>query len=168
MYGQVFKAVIRSLDDRSVTVSLRNKLFDRMLFESDTFWALDADVLSIGIESAVRACGEFMRLPAERRQLLLGKRPPLTKAISIPRPDSMTDTQYHLLCKALAARDYFLLEGPPGTGKTSTMLRTMVEYLLAHRDETILCCALTNRAVDEICSALRRTIPPELILRMGA
>lgn len=168
VYGQVFKAVIRSLDDRSVTVSLRNKLFDRMLFESDTFWALDADVLSIGIESAVRACGEFMRLPAERRQLLLGKRPPLTKAISIPRPDSMTDTQYHLLCKALAARDYFLLEGPPGTGKTSTMLRTMVEYLLAHRDETILCCALTNRAVDEICSALRRTIPPELILRMGS
>lgn len=168
VYGQVFKAIIRSLADWSVTVSLRNKLFDRTLFEKDTFWALDADVLSIGLESAVRACGDFIRLPAERRQLILGNRPPSAEAISVPRPNYVTDTQYHLLCKAMAARDYFLLEGPPGTGKTSIMLRTMVEYLLSQSNEAILCCALTNRAVDEICAALKRNIPPELVLRMGS
>mgnify|MGYP000909537521 CR=1 FL=1 len=47
-----------------------------------------------------------------------------------------------------------LLVGPPGTGKTSVMLRTMVEYLYHHTNEDILLLAYTNRAVDEICEAI--------------
>lgn len=166
--GQVFKGVVRSLGRDHVVLSLRNKLFDRTLFANEGFWALDPDVLSIGIESMVRACGQFALAPRQRRQLLLGNRAPRHERRTIPRPPRLTDLQYELLCRSLAAQDYFLLEGPPGTGKTSTMLRSMVDHLLTDPHEMILCTALTNRAVDEICSALEHHWKDGLLLRLGS
>ncbi len=166
--GQVFKCTVRSLGRDHIVLSLRNKLFDRTLFASEGFWALDPDVLSIGIESMVRACGQFAFACREHRQLLLGNVAPRTQPRTIPRPTRLTDLQYELLCRCLAAQDYFLLEGPPGTGKTSTMLRSMVDYLLADPREVILCTALTNRAVDEICSALEHLWNDGLLLRLGS
>ncbi len=51
--------------------------------------------------------------------------------------------------------DYYLMVGPPGSGKTSLTLRRMVEeFLQAYPDENILLMAYTNRAVDEICATL--------------
>ncbi|MDW8074794.1 MAG: ATP-binding protein [Bacteroidota bacterium] len=166
--GQVFKCAIRALTADRVTVSLRNKLFDRRQFEQYSYWALDMDMLSLGIESLVRGCGDFVRLPSSQRQRILGTIPPQTTNLEVPRPERLTDTQYDLLCKALCSCDYFLLEGPPGTGKTSTMLRAIVEHLLTTTDETILCTALTNRAVDEICTALQHITSGGTLLRLGS
>ena len=57
--------------------------------------------------------------------------------------------------RALSAQDYFLLVGPPGTGKTSRALRSLVEGELAASPETeLLLMSYTNRAVDEICAML--------------
>ena len=56
--------------------------------------------------------------------------------------------------KAKAAKDYFLLVGPPGTGKTSCALKKMVETFHADKDSQILLLSYTNRAVDEICKSL--------------
>lgn len=51
--------------------------------------------------------------------------------------------------------DYYLLVGPPGSGKTSITLRHMVEdFLVRHPQENLLLMAYTNRAVDEICATL--------------
>ena len=66
----------------------------------------------------------------------------------------MTDEQNHILQKILASKDYFLLWGPPGTGKTSVMLKHLVGHLMKNTSETILLLAYTNRAVDEICEAI--------------
>lgn len=59
-----------------------------------------------------------------------------------------------LIRKEKQAKDYFLLVGPPGTGKTSCALRYMVEEALSEPDTSILLLSYTNRAVDEICSML--------------
>jgi len=166
--GQVFKCSIRELGDVKVVVSLRNKLFDRTVFTDDQWWALDADILSTNIDTMVRACAEFTLLPQQRRQLLLGLVPPRTEPRSVQRPARLTDAQFAVYSAAIGARDYFLLEGPPGTGKTSTMLRALVEHLLTDERETLLCAALTNRAVDEICSALKHLAGDGLLLRMGS
>ena len=64
-----------------------------------------------------------------------------------------------MLTRAKQARDFFLLVGPPGTGKTSMALRFMVEEALATpspsgQQADLLLMAYTNRAVDEICGML--------------
>ncbi|MDO4790241.1 MAG: AAA domain-containing protein [Porphyromonas sp.] len=57
--------------------------------------------------------------------------------------------------KVVSAKEYFLLVGPPGTGKTSHALRLMVERFLSEGKRIVL-TAYTNRAVDEICATLEK------------
>lgn len=54
--------------------------------------------------------------------------------------------------KAIAAEDFALIHGPPGTGKTYTIARTIRE--LVSRGERVLLSAFTNRAVDNAVGAL--------------
>ncbi|RMF28381.1 MAG: DEAD/DEAH box helicase, partial [Bacteroidetes bacterium] len=82
----------------------------------------------------------------------------------------LTPHQNAVLQKALEARDYFLLWGPPGTGKTNRLLKHLVEYLFRHSSQNILLLAYTNRAVDEICGALEEVLPEDSpgYLRIGS
>ena len=72
-----------------------------------------------------------------------------------------------ILLKALQAEDYFLLVGPPGTGKTSVALRNMVREFLAIPEYQILLVAFTNRAVDEICDKLETIGEVDDYIRVG-
>ena len=99
--------------------------------------------------------------------MLLGQRSPefdtsLDAAITTA-PDDFS----RIILKAQAARDYFLLIGPPGTGKTSRALRGMVEAFY-REGKQILLLSYTNRAVDEISKALA-SIEPEIdFIRLGS
>ena len=97
-----------------------------------------------------------------RRQLLLGQRPPEADT-SLQLSRSYHPDYDDILLKAKQARDFFLLVGPPGTGKTSMALRFLVEEELSEergkrreerKDKSLLLTAYTNRAVDEICGML--------------
>ena len=69
-------------------------------------------------------------------------------------PPTLTSEQAGLLQKMIAQQGYFLLWGPPGTGKTSVMLRSYVQWALDNTNDNLLLMAYTNRAVDEMCEAL--------------
>lgn len=98
-----------------------------------------------------------------RRQLLLGQRAPEADT-SLQLSRSYHPDYDDILLKAKQARDFFLLVGPPGTGKTSMALRFLVEENLSPKDSLLL-TAYTNRAVDEICDML--TIAGIDYLRLG-
>ena len=67
---------------------------------------------------------------------------------------------------ALAADDYALIHGPPGTGKTYTIARAVAAML--ERGERVLLSAFTNRAVDNVLEAvLDAGVDSDRIVRVG-
>ncbi len=106
----------------------------------------------------IRSLQTFITALPSRRALLLGQRTPEADT-SLTLSQSYHPNYDDILLKALQAQDYFLLVGPPGTGKTSMALRFLVEEHLAHYSlftihYSLLLTAYTNRAVDEICGML--------------
>lgn len=61
-------------------------------------------------------------------------------------------SQEHAVSEALRAKDVLIVHGPPGTGKTTTLVETVCEVL--KRESQVMVCAQSNTAVDWICSQL--------------
>lgn len=102
---------------------------------------------------ALRGLFEFVTAPAARKALLLGQREPERDA-SVKLSRTYNHSYDGIIERAMQAKDYFLLSGPPGTGKTSMAIRFMVEEELTRPGASILLMAYTNRAVDELCAML--------------
>ena len=153
----LYKGVVERLTDTETTILLNNRQQNAAIFREGTF-AVEHASSDVGTSSAVRAVMAFCQASQEKRDLLLGLRPPRRDA------SAGCSRSYHpyyddVLLKACQAQDYFLLQGPPGTGKTSLALRYLVEEALARLSTlssggSILLTAYTHRAVDEICSML--------------
>lgn len=56
------------------------------------------------------------------------------------------------ISKALSSKNVFLLHGPPGTGKTTTVVEIILQEV--KRGSKILTCAASNIAVDNIVERL--------------
>lgn len=56
------------------------------------------------------------------------------------------------ITKALSSKNVFLLHGPPGTGKTTTVVEIILQEV--KRGSKILACAASNIAVDNIVERL--------------
>lgn len=59
-------------------------------------------------------------------------------------------------CQILVAKDYALILGMPGTGKTSTMVHAVKALLI--RGTSILLTAYTNSAVDNLLIKLKAQV----------
>lgn len=117
--------------------------------------AVEHAVSDASTNASIRGLHEFITSSKSRKELLLAQRAPVcdtAKQLSCHYNPAYDD----ILLRAKRARDYFILIGPPGTGKTSMALRYIVEEELADGDiqPSILLMAYTNRAVDEICDML--------------
>lgn len=176
---QIFKCTIIENAPQRVIIKLRFKQFNQRLFSKDVLWNLEHDVMDSSYNAQFKGLAAFLKQPKSNRQLLLTTRAPLapdTAKIKALIQDNtvinkdwvkLTEEQQRVLAKALVAPNYFLLVGPPGTGKTSFMLRYFVKYILEHTDENLLLLAYTNRAVDEICEAID-DFAGDTYLRLGS
>lgn len=158
----LFKGSLQEIHTSSIVVHLNDGQQNPNLIAGECF-ALEHAGSDIGGTSAIRSLYTFITSDVERRQLLLGQRAPRAdKSLVLSR-------SYHpdyddIILKAKQAQDYFLLIGPPGTGKTSQALQYLVREQLAEKpndhspkvngQSSILLLAYTNRAVDEICNML--------------
>lgn len=61
-------------------------------------------------------------------------------------------SQEEAVNRVLAAKDVAIVHGPPGTGKTTTLVEAIFETL--HRENQVMVCAQSNTAVDWIAEKL--------------
>ena len=112
------------------------------------------------LEDTIRAKGNRL---AELRDTLLGTQKPGFRELYPVRFPWLNSTQETAVNKVLCTRDVAIVHGPPGTGKTTTLVEAIYETL--HREPQVLVCAQSNTAVDWICEKLvDRGVP---VLRIG-
>jgi hypothetical protein len=150
----LFKGSIEEIcPDGTWKIVLREPQRNERVLPVDSLYAFEHDFMDTTFRSMYQGLALFLQASQQRRDLLLGQRPPQYDARYVKAIANTIDDFDRITQKALAARDYFLLVGPPGTGKTSIALRSMVAAF-HHRGNQILLLSYTNRAVDEICKML--------------
>lgn len=164
----VIKGNVEWLTTTEVSVRLRASQHNLSIFPSESLYGMERDYIDSTFRNMYWGLTSFMDANQERRDLLLGKREPVFDDGKLLKIDHSIGDFERVAIKADAAKDYFLLVGPPGTGKTSRALRRMVETFYAQPKTQLLLLAYTNRAVDEICSSLDAINPSVDYIRIGS
>ena len=100
---------------------------------------------------------------AELRDVLCGFVAPGFRELQPMTFPWLNASQQRAVNKTLCCRDVMVVHGPPGTGKTTTLVEAVYETL--RREPQVMVCAQSNAAVDWICGKLiDRGVP---VLRVG-
>ena len=89
---------------------------------------------------------------ARLREELLGKAPALRRETGPVRFPWLNASQEKAVNQVLCAKEVAVVHGPPGTGKTTTLVEAVYETL--HRENQVMVSAQSNTAVDWIAEKL--------------
>lgn len=89
---------------------------------------------------------------AELRDLIYSKKKMRELTLSPMRFPYLNSSQQEGVNKVIRAKDVAIVHGPPGTGKTTTLVEAINETL--RRESQVLVCAQSNMAVDWISEKL--------------
>ena len=159
---QIFRGVINSLEEDSLTVTIRGGVKNTSSMLGKDLWCLEHDVLETMLFTPLASIVTFLSGSREIRSTFLGVNRPRFTALHDARDCSIEA----LIERIKSAKDYFVIQGPPGTGKTSGLLKGYISDLYSHTNKNLLILSFTNRAVDEICNHLSQAGIP--FIRTGA
>lgn len=106
--------------------------------------------------AALKIVEESRGRVAQLRRIVLGERAP--QFGDLPEVKFQTDlnpSQQQAVRFALSANDLAIIHGPPGTGKTTTVVELILQAVA--RGERVLACGPSNTAVDNILARLAAT-----------
>lgn len=132
------------IDDSLLGIDL---MFDEMAYRE----------MEAAMKSVIKA--EDSRV-AELRDILLGYRSPVSSVRPAGNLQPKAEGQFNILNasqhaaleKVLEAQDVAIIHGPPGTGKTTTLVQAIVETVKLEKQ--VLVCAPSNAAVDLLVEKL--------------
>ena len=149
-----------------ITSVRRNKLLLATTKEELPDWVFDASKLGVDLtfdEVSYREMDSALdeviyahenRL-AELRDVLLGARQARFRAHNADDlfyPSPLNDSQLAAVRLVITAQDVAIIHGPPGTGKTTTLVQAILET--TRRERRVLVCAPSNTAVDLLTEKL--------------
>lgn len=121
-----------------------SKLAVQLLFDDRSYkemdWALNELIKT-----------ESVRL-LELQKKILGYEAPYFKDVKISTISHLNSSQQKAVRKIVGAEDFAIIHGPPGTGKTTTLVEAIKETLKS--ESQVLVCAPSNAAVDLLTEKL--------------
>ena len=116
----------------------------QLSFDETSYWAMFQ-----AIDRVIAAKNDRL---AYLRELFHGDRQPQRYAFEPIRFPWLNPTQEQAVNEVLRAKDVAIVHGPPGTGKTTTLVEAINETLM--RESQVMVCAQSNMAVDWISEKL--------------
>jgi hypothetical protein len=80
---------------------------------------------------------------------------------------NLDDVKKQAIRAALGTEDFLLVEGPPGTGKTTFIAELIAQFLRLNPGKRVLLSSQTHIALDNALERLRRLVPAAGLLRIG-
>ncbi len=148
---QILKGTLVRITKEQVEVRFRYKQKNRQFYADHPLWAIEHDTLDSTFNNMFKGIFSFLTASKQKRELLLGMQAP---GVKIPDEKRKSAPPDDIIDKVMDSEDYFLIVGPPGTGKTSIYARRLIEEYYARPNTNILVMAYTNHAVDELCDAI--------------
>ncbi|OLL26694.1 DNA replication ATP-dependent helicase/nuclease dna2 [Neolecta irregularis DAH-3] len=137
-------------------------------FDRSIGYRIDRDEFKNGMATVRNNLIQLMNGPEHRKRLLIHHIPPefSSEKTQIPRTTQtgLNTDQKRAIEKVLSAKDYALILGMPGTGKTTT-IAWIIRSIVA-MGKSVLLTSYTHTAVDNILLKLKDD--EEKILRLGA
>ena len=150
-----FTATISYVDGDRMVIILPDsgRLLDLQRQEAELGVQLSFDETSYrcmfdALDRVIRAKGRL----GELRDLFFSKQRTHTFTFEDMRFPYLNKTQERAVNEVLRAKDVAIVHGPPGTGKTTTLVEAIRETLM--REPQVLVCAQSNMAVDWISEKL--------------
>ncbi|NPA39096.1 MAG: IGHMBP2 family helicase [Thermodesulfobacteria bacterium] len=154
------------ITERTITVAFENKPPKWVYKKGVRIDLYVNDITFKRMEENLEVLRHAIGRQRELRNILLGLKPPepAEEVDFTPIDENLNEVQKKAVAKCLGAKDFFLVHGPPGTGKTRTLTELIVQ--LVKRGKRVLATADSNIAADNLILGLRKY--PELkIVRIG-
>jgi hypothetical protein len=121
------------------------KLGVNLLFDETTYTEM-----AKAVREVMGAAGNRV---AQLRDVLLGHQPAgFDRKAFTPTLPRLNESQARAVANALQARDVAIIHGPPGTGKTTTLVETIL--LTLQTEKQVLVCSPSNASVDLLTDLL--------------
>ncbi|KAL7878795.1 hypothetical protein AOLI_G00097690 [Acnodon oligacanthus] len=166
---QLCSGVVTHVTQVSITVAFDDTQ-DGLSLESDGLYnimKLANDVTYKRLTHALNSLNGYRNGPAAHLiSVLFGYTDP--EALSHPSTldwfnSGLDDSQKEAVSFALSQKDVAIIHGPPGTGKTTTMVEVILQAV--KQGQKVLCCAPSNVAVDNLVERLAKS--KAKVLRLG-
>lgn len=148
----IIRATIRSFSEKGIILRLRSPQPEKLFGATGRLWAVEPDFYESSFRHIYRGIYSLLNAPAKRRKEFLY---PSGRTSAVPYTlKGDYGSLNEAVTRAMSAEGTFAIIGPPGTGKTSFGLVSLLKEELLNEGHSVLLTAYTNRAVDEICSKL--------------
>ncbi|XP_029812188.1 DNA-binding protein SMUBP-2 [Suricata suricatta] len=168
--GQLATGILTRITQRSVTVAFDESHDFQLSLDGERAYRLlklANDVTYKRLKKALVALRKYHSGPAASLIEVLFSGSPPSPASEMQPPafcnPSLDASQQEAVSFALSQKEVAIIHGPPGTGKTTTVVEIILQAV--RQGSKVLCCAPSNVAVDNLVERLARW--RQRVLRLG-